>query len=307
MALRDHQSSPFARLVLGTAQLGMNYGIANQSGRPSEEQAQALVQSAITQGLTWFDTAAAYGDSEAVLGAAFNALGVKDQMNVISKGSLLANDGDSLSGRVNRSLQRLALPRLHTWLLHDESQLSGWNESTRREARTLREENRVGAFGISVYQPAKALEAVKQHGLTAVQFPACPFDRRFLRSEISTRLADAGAQIYIRSVYLQGLCLMHPAQVPSQIFRGRDAVQTLADFCERHGFERDQFCLHYVLQRTAKAGARLVIGAERIEQLTRNAAILSASPISADCMDEWDSLWPDDLDDLILPFRWSAR
>jgi aryl-alcohol dehydrogenase-like predicted oxidoreductase len=307
MALRDLQSSPFARLALGTAQLGMNYGVANQSGRPSEEQAQALVQSAITQGLTWFDTATAYGDSEVVLGGAFSALGAQAQVNVISKGSLLANDGDSLSGRVNRSLQRLALPRLHTWLLHDENQLSGWNESTRREARTLREENRVGAFGISVYQPAKAIEAVEQHGLTAVQFPASPFDRRFLRNEISSRLANAGAQIYIRSVYLQGLCLMHPAQVPSHIFRGREAVQTLADFCERHGFERDQFCLHYVLQRTAKTGARLVVGVERLEQLTRNAAILSASTISPASMDEWDSLWPDDIDDLILPFRWNAR
>lgn len=307
MAPRDPQSSPLARFALGTAQLGMNYGVANQSGRPSDEQARALVQSAVGQGLSWFDTAAAYGDSEAVLGRAFNTLGVQDQVNVISKGSILSAEGDSLTSRVNRSLQRLSVPRLHTWLLHDENELSAWDEHTRREAQSLRDNQRVGSFGASVYQPEKAIVAVEKYALTAVQFPASPLDRRFLRNRISNRLANTGAQLYIRSVYLQGLCLMEPTQVPSHISRGREAVQTLADFCQRRGLERDQFCLHYVLQRTADTGARLVIGVERLEQLTRNAAILSASPISPACLDEWDALWPDDIDDLILPFRWIAR
>lgn len=285
----------------------MNYGVANQSGRPSEEQARALVQSAVGQGLSWFDTAAAYGDSEAVLGRAFTTLGVQEQVNVISKGSILSAEGDSLTSRVNHSMQRLSVPRLHTWLLHDEKELSAWDERTRREAQSLRDDQRVGSFGVSVYQPEQAIVAVEKHALTAVQFPASPLDRRFLRKRISNRLANTGAQLYIRSVYLQGLCLMEPTQVPPHISRGREAVQTLADFCQRRGFERDQFCLQYVLQRTADTGARLVIGVERLEQLTRNAAILSASPISPASLDEWDAHWPDDINDLILPYRWTTR
>lgn len=306
MAPRDPQTSVFARLALGSAQLGMDYGVANQSGRPSEEQARALVQAAVAQGLNWFDTAAAYGDSEAVLGRAFAALGLQDQVKVVSKGSGPAIDGQTLSSRVAGSLQRLGLTRLAAWLLHDENQLSAWDDRASREAQTLRAENRVGSFGLSAYQPEKALCAVEEHGLTSVQFPASPLDRRFLRNNVTSRLVKAGAQLYIRSVYLQGLCLMAPSQVPDHIFRGREAVHTLDDFCVRRGLGRDHFCLHYVLQRTAATGARLVIGMERQEQLTRNAAILSAPPVDSACLDEWDALWPDDVDDLILPFRWNA-
>jgi aryl-alcohol dehydrogenase-like predicted oxidoreductase len=307
MALRDPQSSPFARVAVGTAQLGMNYGVANQTGRPSEEHARELVQSAIGQGLNWFDTAAAYGDSEAVLGRTFTALEIRDRVNVVSKGSLLSSECPSLTSQVNRSLERLCIPRLHTWLLHDEKELSAWNEKNRCEAHALLNSQRVSSFGASVYHPEQGIVAVEKHSLTAVQFPANPFDRRFLRAHVANRLARSGAQLYVRSIYLQGLCLMEPAKVPSHIFRGHEAVQTLADFCRRHGFERDQFCLHYVLQRTAEVGARLVIGVERLEQLNRNAAILSAPPIPSACLDEWDTLWPDDCEDLVLPFRWNVR
>ncbi len=299
--------SVFARIALGSAQLGLDYGIANQSGRPSEAQAGALVRSALARGCNWFDTAAAYGDSEAVLGRVFAALGLQDRVNVVSKGSALASDGQTLTSRVTASLQRLGLARLAAWLLHDENQLSAWDDAAGREAGALRAENRVGSFGISTYQPENALSAVEEHGLTSVQFPASPLDRRFLRNHVARRLAKTGARLYIRSVYLQGLCLMEPARVPGHIFRGREAAQALTDFCVRRGLERDHFCLHYVLQRTAATNARLVLGVERPEQLARNAALLSAPPVDPASLDEWDALWPDDVDDLILPFRWNVH
>ena len=306
MASSDPPKSFFARIALGTAQLGMDYGVANQSGRPGEEQVRALVGAAVAQGLNWFDTAAAYGNSEAVLGRAFAALGIQDRVNLISKGSDLATGGQALTAGVTASLQRLGLARLNAWLLHDENLLTAWDR-VGDEAQALRAENRVGSFGLSAYFPENALRGVEQHGLTAVQFPASPLDRRFLRNQVTSRLAAAGAQLYARSVFLQGLCLMDAAQVPGHIFRGREAVQTLTGFCARHGLERDHFCLHYVLQRTAAVGARLVIGVEHQKQLMRNSALLAGPGVDPACLDEWDALWPDDLDNLILPFRWNAR
>ena len=39
------------RLVLGTAQLGMPYGIANRSGQPDASQARAIVEAAWEAGI----------------------------------------------------------------------------------------------------------------------------------------------------------------------------------------------------------------------------------------------------------------
>ena len=59
------------RLVLGTAQLGMNYGIANQTGKPELATARNIVRTAWEGGIRCFDTAQGYGDSERILGIFF--------------------------------------------------------------------------------------------------------------------------------------------------------------------------------------------------------------------------------------------
>ena len=56
------------RLALGTVQLGMPYGIANLTGQVSHQQAKAMLQLALTNGIDTLDTAMSYGDSEACLG-----------------------------------------------------------------------------------------------------------------------------------------------------------------------------------------------------------------------------------------------
>lgn len=67
---------PNNRLVLGTAQLGMSYGIANKTGLPDLATATAIVQTAWESGICEFDTAQAYGKSEQVLSQALSELGV---------------------------------------------------------------------------------------------------------------------------------------------------------------------------------------------------------------------------------------
>ena len=56
------------KLALGTVQLGIPYGIANQTGMPDDTTALEILRAAHEHGYTWLDTAAGYGQSEAVIG-----------------------------------------------------------------------------------------------------------------------------------------------------------------------------------------------------------------------------------------------
>jgi aryl-alcohol dehydrogenase-like predicted oxidoreductase len=292
-----------SRFVLGTAQLGLAYGVANRTGRPGEAAAAALVAEAVALGVSGFDTAAAYGDSEAVLGRAFAGLGLRGTARVVTKGSLASGP---LAAGVHASLRSLGIPRLEAWLLHDEGELAAWDARAQAAIDALLAENQIEAAGASVYHPEAACRALDAHGFGALQFPASPFDRRFLRGAEAGRILGSGARLFVRSVYLQGLGLMDPAQVPAGIHRGREAAQALADFCGRRGLDRDHFCVGYVLQRTARSGARLVLGMETRGQLARNAGLFTAPDLPAALLDEWDELWPDDIEDLVLPYRWAA-
>jgi aryl-alcohol dehydrogenase-like predicted oxidoreductase len=59
-----------AQLVLGTAQIGLPYGIANKIGLPNERDAVALIRRAVDAGITSIDTARTYGLAEARIGRA---------------------------------------------------------------------------------------------------------------------------------------------------------------------------------------------------------------------------------------------
>ena len=75
----------FSRLMLGTVQFGLRYGIANTSGKPDLDQVEAIVRAAADGGITALDTAAAYGDSEQVLGLVLQRAGLAGQFTVVSK------------------------------------------------------------------------------------------------------------------------------------------------------------------------------------------------------------------------------
>src|ERR1700761_8318699 len=80
------QSPP--ELVLGSVQLGLAYGAANRTGKPSREAALRLVGQAIDGGISQFDTARAYGDSEDRLG---EALSNRKSVRTITKLSPLSD------------------------------------------------------------------------------------------------------------------------------------------------------------------------------------------------------------------------
>ena len=95
------------QLCLGTVQLGMAYGVANRDGMPGEAQARQLISEALEGGITLFDTAQAYGEAEARLGAMAEAIGAHGGQ-VITK---LSPDADASNvGRlVRQSRERLGV------------------------------------------------------------------------------------------------------------------------------------------------------------------------------------------------------
>jgi hypothetical protein len=59
-----NQSKDIFRLVLGTAQPAINYGIANKSGRSNSDLAKEIVQTTWENGIREYDTAQGYGEKD---------------------------------------------------------------------------------------------------------------------------------------------------------------------------------------------------------------------------------------------------
>ena len=117
----------FSRLMLGTVQFGLPYGIANTRGMPDDEEIVTILKEAYDFGITSIDTSADYGSSEERLGAAMKRLGLLGRFQVVTKIPKIPNDTSDavvhshIEEHLRRSLDRLKLQQLSAVLFHAES------------------------------------------------------------------------------------------------------------------------------------------------------------------------------------------
>ena len=292
-----------ARLVLGTAQLGMDYGIANRSGRPDEARALDLVRAAWRGGVRAFDTARDYGDAETVLGRCLTAMGVSAQARVVTKpdpGLDISLPG-ALEQSVRQSLDRLGVPRLHGLLLHRETLLDHWDAGLGESMRGLVRAGLVERIGVSVYAPAAALRALKADGLDLLQLPSGLLDRRFETAGVFEAAARRGVEVQVRSVFLQGLVFLDPDTLPPGMEHAREAVAGVARLAEETGLPRMALALAYV--REALDPALVVFGAETPEQVRRNLEAWSVDA-PAGLVERVRAAFPDVAETILNPVLW---
>jgi len=197
------------RLALGTVQFGLDYGVANRTGKVSSTEIRAILETARNAGLQTIDTAIAYGDSEQRLGEA----GI-DQFDVVSK--LPAGiAADAVAAMVESSLAHLRVDRLGGLLLHRSGDLIGPDGAALYKAlQHLKADGRVGRIGVSIYAPSE-LDVLMEHAeLDLVQAPYNVIDRRLDTSGWLDRLCEANVEVHTRSAFLQGLLLMPPQERP---------------------------------------------------------------------------------------------
>jgi aryl-alcohol dehydrogenase-like predicted oxidoreductase len=293
-----------SRIVLGTAQLGLTYGIANRNGKPNAQEANRLLHAAWDGGIRLYDTAQAYGDSECILGDFFaGARGFSD-VRFMSKlhPNVDTRDPQAVRQHVEESLRRLKTSRLWSLLLHREQHLDEWNGPLRQVLRSLHEEGYVSSLGASVYNPDYARRVLLDPVMSVVGIPAGVFDRRMTRAGIEQLARESNKTIVVRSIFLQGLALMQPSQVPLSIPHGREAVSTFNRFCVEHGLNPREFAYDYVCG--SYPDAFVIIGAETSEQVALNCKLAERSGASRKLIEAWDKAWPDDVDGLYDPSQW---
>jgi len=258
------------RLVLGTAQLGMSYGIANKEGQPDINTAEEIIRAAWEGGVREFDTAQAYGNSERVLGIIFQRLGICDQVRVISKlnPTLDHLDYSVLHQALDQTFELLQINRLYGLMLHSEELIYLWNKGLGKILSKLVSTKRIEHIGVSVYSPSKALEAIKKDGMTMVQVPSNILDRRFENVGIFKLGEELGKTVYIRSVFLQGLLLMSPHSLAEHMFFAIKPLKILESLAEKIGVTKEHLALGYVRQTYPEA--KIIIGVENIAQIKSN-------------------------------------
>lgn len=298
-------ASAARKLVLGTAQLGLKYGIANRGGALSASEACALLRLAHESGISMLDTAPAYGESESVVGRCLASFDGRFQIVTktlpLPKQAPRAADVEAVAREFSASLRRLGSESVYGILVHHSRDLLGpeggrlYGLLAERRAR-----GQALKIGVSVYTRAEALEVLERYPLEVVQLPVSVFDQRLAADGTLAELKRRKVEIHARSVFLQGLVLMDPDALPPGFESARPLVARFRAALQRHGVSPLAGALAYVGQLLEID--RIVIGVDSAGQLAQCVAAFEGPAVNLDfsgfaCKDE----------DLLDPRRWMDR
>jgi len=294
--------SSLARLGLGTVQFGLDYGISNRDGRPSEAEVAAILAHAVDAGVGYLDTAASYADAEVLIGRhlpAHHDLRIVTKLPPLKADSARGNRVELTMRAMETSLERLRLTKVHAVLVHSVGDLAepGW-ETLVEALRLIKQKALATRVGVSIYDEGDLDLVQSRFEPELVQFPLNVLDRRLVFTGRLAALKGAGVELHARSVFLQGLLLM-PAKALPQFFAPlRAALEKLQARWAAAEVPPLAACLHYVLGQSQVDAA--IVGVNRVHEFNEIAAALSAPPICPDLFEPVEAIDPAFVD----PRRW---
>jgi len=251
------------KLVIGSAQLGMKYGLFNN--KPiSIKEFKKIEKLVFKSNINFIDTAISYGDSENIIGnSKLKNLNIITKIKLPEKKDIYIKDW--VSKEISKSLNRLKIKNIYGVLIHDYRDLLGKNGKIYLlSLQELKKKKIIKKIGISIYSPQEIKNIWKFWKPDLVQVPFNPLDNRILDSGWVDTLKKFKVKIFVRSVFLQGLLINE-----GQIFRmKRNYIILLNKFknwCYKNNISLLQGCLHFVKQ--FKKIDYLVIGFDNYNQL----------------------------------------
>ena len=307
-----------SEIGLGCWQLGGDWGDAL-----SEERAFEILQTAVDQGITIFDTADVYGGgrSEEIIGKFLS--GSDKSVKVLTKygrGAGIYPDNyteKSLRDSVDGSLKRLGVDSLDLLQLHciptevlEQGDIFNW-------LRALQSEGMINEFGASVETEQQGLLCMRQEGLLSIQIIFNIFRQHYIQSLLS-EANRTGTGIIVRLPLASGLLtgkFNKKTQFSENDHRrynrngeafsvgetfsgipfekGLELVQRIENDYLPKNLSMVEFSLRWILDQ--KEVSCIIPGASSPAQALSNAAVSDIPPLSEKIHDQLSSFYEKDV------------
>ena len=291
--------SEISKLALGTAQLGMNYGLTNKSGKVNKVEAFKILENAYSNGIMVLDTASSYGTSEKLIGEFGN-----NKFQVCTKikiNDLNTNDINlRIKEEVFNSLKNLKIDNLQYCLIHDIDFLCGGlgNEIWSALAE-LKKKQVIKKVGYSIYAPDDLDKLYDKYTPDIIQTPFNILDQRIKQTGWLKILSEDKVEIHARSVFLQGVLLSELSELPSYFSNWSDVWLDIDDLCEHHNLSRLELLL--AVASNEKKISKIIVG------VTSNAELDQIFEACKKTLDIPINYLPDIDNKLIDPRRWPSK
>ncbi len=282
------------KLILGTVQLGLPYGINNNTGQPGNNEAFEILACAQQNGIDTLDTANAYGDAERIIGEFHKTQPVKFKINTKFQ---FVEDQD-LKASTFRTINTLDISSIDTYMYHKYADLQ--NKQAKFILATLKNEGVIKKTGISIYSNKEFTTAIDTEFIDVIQIPFNLLDNYTLRGALIEKAKQNGKEIHIRSVFLQGLFFMQEDKIPEILYPLKRHISHLQKIASENNISINTLALVYAL--SINNIDKVLIGVDSLAQLQNNLKSVDAN-ISSSVVQAVNNIKVEEID-LLNPVNW---
>jgi len=258
------------KIVVGTAQFATNHATLQTRGRPVGGELESTLKLAVQARLTMLDTAASYGDVEALIGRlAPRAHSLRMMVRTVSA----AAGASAVEAGARASLRRLGLSRGYAVIVGSGDDLLGpEGPNVWRRLRGLQEEGLFEHVGVSLKVEDAPVALARRFRPDIVQVPMSVLDQRLVANGDLARLSDLGAEVQLRSIFQHGLLFTPRDGLPAGLADAGPRLSRARRYIAEAGADPLQAALAFALSRPE--AARIIVGAGSAAELR---AILAAA------------------------------
>lgn len=256
------------KLVLGTANFGESYGIGKKS---------KLTPNEVDEILTWadgkvteLDTSLDYKDAHHLISRYSSKFKVTSKINL----NLLSSPKE-ITTHIKRIEEELCKAKVEKILLRPHSTNSRFTLDSIDELEKLRTTGSIAELGLSIYETSELEYFVNslQNPIT-FQVPLNLLNRTFYEYLHSRRTRYREFKFYVRSIFLQGLLLLNPEEVPESLKEANISIGLLKRELARIGISTVEATFAFIRQQNWVDG--VILGVRSLEELKRNYEVFEA-------------------------------
>lgn len=294
-----------SRVGLGTAEIGFPYGL-NAKDFPDEETAKDLLRKAVELGITYFDTARYYKESERRIAES----GIIKIPGVVvgTKCANFLEQGEDPRGaelekkireEVETSLKVLGVENLQLLYLHCPSEEQIERGELIEIMQKLKDEGRLRWAGVSTRGKETPLAAIRSGFFDVIQVAYSILDQRMASVLEEAQKKDIG--IVNRSVFLKGALTPAGGRLPDKLASLKENSRRAAEIADRLGINLPDLALRFSLSNPAVSVA--LIGTNKTNHLESAVKAAEQGPLPAEILNELERLAVSDPTQ-VDPARW---
>jgi aryl-alcohol dehydrogenase-like predicted oxidoreductase len=254
------------KLILGTVQFGLDYGITNKNGKLNEDEIDKIFNFCDIHNILYFDTAQDYGISENIL-SKYSKLNSK--FNIITKSKFKnKNIDDTIKISLNK------FDKIECYMLHSYDDYK--NTELLNKLISYKKTNKINKIGVSIYNVEEGIEILKDNIVDIIQLPFNYLDNQWFSEDFQNLIKiKKNIEIHVRSIFLQGILLNKPIKYPNNIQQNEfdkleDIILTIS---KKLQLTKLELCFAYI--NSFEWINKFLIGIDNLEHLELNFNIIN--------------------------------